>query len=543
MAAQAAVRLHPNLREAAVVVMEGLHPQEQVFGVNAKAHAAGLLEGMSRAEVETFGAVVVVPRSVAEEKRAEAVLLEAMGSFSPRVEARVCGVDWECVVDLAGTERLLGDVDFVGRRMVAALAGVGFEGFCCVAGNVDAGLSVARDGAWLGIADPTLATMRPSQGWSARMVSLGLEAKALAGLPLRVLRLDEEAAERFAVWGIRTLGELAALPETALIARMGQAGKQLRLRARGELPHLLKPAAEEFRLEEMVELDAEVETLEPLLFVINPMLEQLVVRAQGRALAIAAVTVELGMEEKGRGWREEGRVKANTNTGVLRCAQDDEMCRVGVYVRTVRPAVATVDRRLLLKMVQLDLEAHPVPGAVYWVRLHAEPGDASRIQLGLFAPPMPEPTRFEDTHARLLAVVGEGNVGRVRLLDTHAPEGFRLERFVLPGGGYKVPQVRVEGAEPATALRRLRPAVSVRVASRNGERGAEILAFWFEGRRYDVLRSFGPWRTSGDWWGGTVWSQDVWDLAAREVVEGELLLCLVGHDLVRDRWGMEGIYD
>ena len=542
LAAQAGVRLRPGVAGDAVVVMEGVRPLERVCGVNAIGRKLGLHEGMTRIEVETFGGVTVLPRSLAEERAAQAVLVEAMGGFTPRVEPRVSGVDWECFLDLVGTERLLGDGQTLAGKIVETLERLGFQACVVMAGNADAGFSACRKMAWSMGESGRLLPQTGTNDHLRQRLQVGVvparaEAKALAVLPLSVLKLEEEARERFAIWGISTLGELAALPETALIARMGQAGKQLRLRARGEMPHLLEPVAESFSLEEAMELEEPVETLEPLLFLLNPMLEQLILRAQERALALASVTVELGIEEPADRVVGEDMEDAAVDP---RSQVSDLGHPVGsgsVHVRTVRPAVPVLDRALLLKMLQLDLEAHPSPGTVVSVKLSAEPGDTSRIQLGLFAPQMPEPTRFEDTHARLVSLVGEGNVGRVKPLDTHAPESFVLERFVLPEGGYKAPPPRDEGARPTTALRRMRPPVEVRVQMR----GREIAGFWFEARHFDVLRCYGPWRASGDWWCGSVWSSDTWDVAAES--EGELLVCLVGHDLRQGVWRLEGVYD
>ena len=172
------------------------------------------------------------------------------------------------------------------------------------------------------------------------------------------------------------------------------------------------------------------------------------------------------------------------------------------------------------------------------VQLTAEPGDASRVQLGLFSPPMPEPTRFEDTHARLRALVGEENVGRIRPLDSHAPDPYRIERFKLPAAAVHAPAPRPSGAAPVCGLRRMRPPAEVRVwcADRT------IQSFAYGARRYNVLRCYGPWRSSGEWWGPGVWSYDAWDLAAQSD-DGELLLCVLGHDLLRKRWLLEGVYD
>ena len=83
-----------------------------------------------------------------------------------------------------------------------------------------------------------------------RVVPRGMECAALAPLPLTVLDLSPEHAETFSMWGITTLGALGNLAETELIARLGQAGKELRLLARGESPHLFTALEASFALEE-----------------------------------------------------------------------------------------------------------------------------------------------------------------------------------------------------------------------------------------------------------------------------------------------------
>ena len=288
-AAQAMLRLRPKLGGGPAVVLEGKRPHEAVFSVSPAARALGLRAGMTRVEVETFGAVAMLARSHAEEEAAERILMEAMGRFTPRAEQRVGvsrGVAWECLLDLAGSERLLGRAQKIGEQVVAHLRSLGFVVHIALCANADAGLSFARDAAaW------------QRQGASVRVIPAETLAHALAPLPLDVLGLDEEQQDRFATWGISTLGELAALPEVQLITRLGQAGRQLRLRARGELPHLLQPAKEPLALSEVLELEEPVETLEPLLFCVNPMLEQILLRAQQHALALAAVTITLWLQK------------------------------------------------------------------------------------------------------------------------------------------------------------------------------------------------------------------------------------------------------
>ncbi len=215
-----------------------------------------------------------------------------------------------------------------------------------------------------------------------------------------MLDLTEEQAETFSLWGIRTLGMLAALPEKELISRMGQAGKRLRQMARGEMPHLFQPVEPAFTLEERMELDSPVEILDALMFVVNLMLEQLILRATARVLALASVSHHA-----------------------------DARRRRDAHSRSVRPALPTNDRQLWLKLLHLDLEAHPPQAAIMAVTLEAEPGSTSKVQLGLFSPQMPEPSRLDVTLARIRAIVGDENVGRAVLRDTHEPDGFRMEPF------------------------------------------------------------------------------------------------------------------
>jgi protein ImuB len=90
----------------------------------------------------------------------------------------------------------------------------------------------------------------------------GTEHAVLAPLPISILDLSEVHAETFSLWGIQTLGMLAALPENALTARLGQEGRQLRQLARGELPHLFVPIEPALTLKEHLEFDCPIALLQ-----------------------------------------------------------------------------------------------------------------------------------------------------------------------------------------------------------------------------------------------------------------------------------------
>ena len=490
---QALLRLRPQLRNQPCVVMEGEPPLEQVCSLTRKARILGLLPGMTQVEVDTFSGVTVLQRSRKEEITTSEALLECAGSFSPRVEAVSYRHSFVCVVDIAGTQELFGPPNKLAQNLLTRVSALGIAACVGVSSNFHASIAVARAPLAL----------------SVRVIPPGEEGAALAALPLTVLNLSEQQAETFSSWGIRNLGMLAALPERELISRLGQPGKHLRQLARGEAPHLFLPVEPEFTLHERMELDSPVAVLDALMFVANLMLEQLIVRATARVLALAAVTVALTLE------------------GGASC------------LRTIRPALPTNDRPLWIKLLHLDLEAHPPQAAVLAIRLEAEPGSTSQVQMGLFSPQLPEPSRLDVTLARIRSIVGDENVGRAVVADTHRPDGFRLEPFGLDAFENSSAQSKVPSTTTLrSALRRLRPPESVSVTLQ----GARPEAFFFRQQRYRVEHAYGPWLTTGEWWSAASWGYEQWDLVARNPSGTTLCGCLM-RDLLRNQWQMAGLYD
>jgi protein ImuB len=487
--AQALLRLRPELRDRPCVVMEGEPPLQQVCSLNTKGRLLGLAHGMTSVEVETFPSVAVLARSPKEEVSAKTALLECAGAFSPRVEDRSEDGAFVCVIDITGTEKLLGSAETLARNLLHRVKALGVAACATVSSNHHAAVSLAK-----GLSPRT----------AVRVIPKGAEATTLAPLPLTVLGLTDERAETFSLWGIRTLGMLAALPEKELIARMGQEGKRLRLLALGELPHLFQPTEPAFTLEERMELDSPVELLHSLLFAVNMMLDQLILRAKARVLALASVTVTLTLEGN------------------------------ETHTRTVRPAIPTNDKQLWVKLIHLDLEAHPPQAAIVSLTLSAESGSTNKVQLGLFSPQLPEPMRLDVTLARIRVIVGDECVGRAVLSDTHQQEGFRMEPFTVSANSTPV----ISSSRSPSASRQLRPPESVCVTVQS----QRPKAFVFRDKRYVVERTFGPWLTGGDWWNPTLWSLEQWDLVAR-AQDSALLSCCLVRDLRQDRWQMAALYD
>ncbi len=504
--AQAMLRLRPQLRESPVVILQGNPPRQWVCSLNARAHALGLSTGTTRTELEVFPSVALLPRSLAEESSARAAILQCAGQFSPRIECltsacspnEMSDIHFCCVLDIAGTEKLFGPPEKLAKKLLQSVRALGIQATVVASANLHAALCLAR-----------------SMPVRIAVIPAGHEATTLATLPLSVLSLTPEHAETFARWGIATLGALASLPEKELIARLGQQGRRLRQLAQGVAPHLLVPAEPAFSLEERIELDAPVELLDSLLFVLGVLLDHLIARATAQILALASVTVHLALEG------------GSTHT------------------RTVRPALPGNDRRLWLRLLHLDLQAHPPSAAILAVTLTASPGSTSKVQLGLFTPQLPEPARLDVTLARIRSIVGESRVGCAVLEDTHRPDAFRMEPFVVPTNSpitAPVPQ-----AQARSARRRLRPPEPVLVTLHQ----RRPTSFVFRNQRYIVERAWGPWFFSGNWWGVECWSIEKWDLVARSVDSNpdskSVICCSLARNPLRpptsQEWCIEELYD
>jgi protein ImuB len=486
--AQALLRLRPELHSKPCVVMKGEPPLQQVCSLNTKARLLGLMHGMTRVEVDTFAEPILFVRSYKMEMAVKAILLECVGAFSPRVEDRSEDTAFLCVIDIAGTKSLFGPPELLVRNLLERVRALGISARVTVSSNFHAAVCLARG-------------LSPSTPF--RVIAPGDETVALAPLPLSVLALTETLAETFALWGIHTLGMLTTLPEKELIARMGQESKRLQQLARGELRHLFQPVEAAFLLEEKIELDSPVELLDSLLFVVGAMLDQLILRAKARVFALASVTIVLTLDG------------------------------CGTYTRTVRPALPTNDKQLWIKLLHLDLEGHPPQAAILAFTLTAEPGSTSKVQLGLFSPQLPEAARLDVTLARIRAIVGEECVGRAVLQDTHAPESFRMEPFIVPPG-----DSAAITSQPRAPMRRLRPPETTSVTLQNHR----PTMFFFRECRYTVEHAYGPWLNSGDWWNQSLWGLEQWDLVAR-AQDGSMICCCMTRDLMQSLWQMAALYD
>jgi protein ImuB len=528
---EALVRAEPELRSQPLAVLEGKVPLQKIFAVNENARRAGASPGMSKLQIEACSGLVLRTRSLPQEAAAHAALLDCAQSFSPRVEAAGCNT---IVLDLAGLQSLFGPLPKIARALARRASDLGLETRVAVAGNPDTAVLAAR-------------------GFSGvTVIPEGKEAEQLGSLPVEVLLGDtvQESAqllETFSSWGIRKLRDLAALPEVALCERLGQAGIHLQKLARGATSRTLVPVEPPLIFEEVIELEYPLVLLEPLAFLLGRLLEQLCARLETRALATQELRLDLELQN---GYQSDESAELALGPSPH-----------GLFSRTIRLPVPLLDSRIFLKLLQLDLKAHPPGAPIVKIHLAVEPARPRPAQSGLFLPPSPEPEKLELTLARIAGIVGEDKVGSLELLDTYRPEGFRMQRFAPEpfspqrhrdteknNSCFSIPISSLNssvslclcGENLVTALRIFRPPVDVVVTMQDG-RPAHITCPKNKEMQGEILWAAGPWRSSGDWWEQEGWARDEWDIA----VQGETGIAL--YRLVRDRlggrWLLEGSYD
>ena len=538
----AALRAEPELRTRPVAILEGKPPLEIILAVNDQASRLGIAPGLTKSQAELCAELVLRPNSPLQNSAAHAALLDCAQSFSPCVEDAACDT---ALLDLAGMESLLGPLPQIARALHDRAAALRLDANIAVASNPDTAVLAAR-----GFCSRRLCGAGTLARAAVTVIPRGKEAEQLGPLPLKVLFADQPEGEEkkesdrlleiLDRWGIRTLHALAALPEVALSERLGQQGLRLQQLARGAASRTLVPVEVPLIFEEAVELEHPIVLLEPLAFLLNRLLDQLCARLASRALAAQELHLTLSLENR---------------------PQSNQQSKISnqQFVRTLRLPLPMLDTKLFLKLLQLDLNAHPPGAPIVKIHLAAEPARPRPGQPGLFLPPSPEPEKLELTLARIAALVGENKVGALELLDTHHPEGFRLRRFMTASDHHpprtkkpekekqELPEEEPKEKEhPAvTALRRFRPALRATVILDQGQ-PAQVVCEKPKTIQGNVLWKAGPWRSSGDWWEREAWSRDEWDIALQNNAlqnANNIALYRLVHDVLEGAWFVEGTYD
>lgn len=202
------------------VITKGL-----VHACSATARESGVRRGLRIRDAQArCPGLVTLDHDPALDHRAFDPVLAVVAETVPHVECVRPGL---CVFEVRGAARYLGSEAEVAALMAEQLAHVGVpEPRFGVADGVFAAEQASRR------ADPGECTV----------VAEGSDREFLAVLPLSVLELPE-LTDLLGRLGIRTLGDLAALPESDVVTRFGPAGKAAHALASGADLRIVASAA------------------------------------------------------------------------------------------------------------------------------------------------------------------------------------------------------------------------------------------------------------------------------------------------------------
>ena len=348
-------------------------------------------------------------------------------------------------------------------------------------------------------------------------------------------------------WGIQTLGQLAALNKEELRDRLGPEAVRLWERANGSATRPLKLVQPPESFAESFEFDHEIETAEPLLFILRRFLEQLSLRLSSIYLVARELTLTITFSNSQQVRYETDSSQLPSPSSQLRIAGASR-----TYERTFKIPQPTNDVDLLFRMLQTHLENFKSEHPIVAVGLSAEPIRPVSQQFGLFETALRNPHQLYETLARLTTLVGNDRVGTPVLEEAHRPDAFRMEAF-----GWNATDTvtnKCDGHRPplqkSVALRRFRPPANAAIfISQDRHLHSDKV-------RGQIVDQAGPFLLSGNWWDEKAWARAEYDLQLENGPPSQSYGATSG--LVRayegpsrtgpfsgkgNQWAIDGIYD
>jgi len=572
----------PELWTKAIALVDPAMTTPRVCDFTEPASQAGVEIGLTPTQaLARCREVTIRHRSPSQEAAATAALLQAAYGFSPHIENTGPGL---VTLDLRGLGELAPHESGLHTASDRAIDEGRYPTLRSWAQRLRTSIESLNLTARIGIgATPNIARHAARWGQADEAASIHIVTHTpdfIAGLPVAALDPSTHVGEILRQWGVRSVGEFMALGQDAVMDRLGLEAIALFAAASGSTMrplHLVRPAED---YEESFDFEHEVETLEPLLFVLNRFVTQL-----GRRLEIGGLAA--------------GMLRLN-----LRLESGE------VIERRLRVPQPTRRADILLRMLETHLETVRTESPIVSVTLQADPTPVEQRQFSLFEAALRDPHQFQETLARLSALVGFDRVGTPVRENSHRPDTFRL---ISPDfeNAPLVLKPRVSELLRQTPTRRLRPSVPAMVepgpptsspppAQRKGNttrpttpavtsrRIVDLLGPLFRtsgpapagnetgpakaplenlavGGERENLRpngtassvadthpapltlrcsvaqgtiaiALGPWRASGQWWEPGAWERDEWDV---QIQDGPALRLVQS----RGDWRVEAMVD
>lgn len=494
-----------------LVLTTEAHGRRLLAAVDAAAAMAGLSPGMPLADAQALvPGLDVRPVEPAAEAALLARLAEWCGRYTPWTAVEGRDGIW---LDVAGCAHLFGGEAALLDDLLARIRRFGFAARAALAATPGAAWALARHGA--GHADRPVVV--PPDGTAA----------AIAPLPVAALRLAPDAVDTLDRLGLRTVGDLCALPRPSLAARFGEAAVRRLDQALGRVAEPISPQRPAAPFEARLAFAEPIGHPDDIARGLRRLLEDL----------------ERRLERAGRGGRRLELTLFRVDGSVRRSA-------IGT-ARAVR-APDHLARLFAERLASLDpgfgIETM-VLSATATETLAPRQAEAAGLGTGGLGAAGAPPDSLAALLDRLGNRLGFGRISRLRPVDSHLPE--RAQRLVPAGLPPSLPppggRVGVGGDRRTRPLRLLRDPEPAVPLTPEGEDGAPPAVFRWRRRVHQLRRAEGPERIAPEWWqrdrgraGGT---RDYWRVedaegrrlwlyreGAREGGEGE------------GRWLVQGLF-
>lgn len=476
---QAVLRTDPDLRSQPVAVVDPALAGREIIQCTLAAKKSGVTGGLTPAQAMARSAnLKILTRSHAQEHSATEILLQTGFCFSPNVESTFLGV---CTIEL----KRLGlqneaEMQDQGKKVIETLAKF----------YLDAKIGIAPT--------PELALLA-AQG--EKMVSVIQSVETFAkDLPINNLQSSPEMLETLGRWGIRTVGQFLALDKNEVSERLGPQALGLFDLVSQQTIRPLRLVSPPEHFSEQIEFENEIETVEPLIFILRRFVEQLTQRLKVLYLVAGQLELTLGLSSGEK------------------------------YQRTFKIPSPTGEDQVLFRMIQAHLETLRTDSPIISLQLSATSARHEMHQFGLFENSLRDPNQFAETLARLTALLGPENVGTPVLEATHKPDAFRMQQPDFDSTSLHKPGLKTKST--GLQLRRFRPPIPAQLEFRDGY----LSQIRSKSSYQVVIDTKGPFLSSGDWWDDKRWERKEWDI---ETVDGLLLR------IFRSSEGcfIEGVYD
>jgi protein ImuB len=360
-----------------VGITDTIGRKEVIVDCNPAAQAGGIKPGMPAA---TAPGILENLHLEARDPESEQHTLERLAAWCYQYSSQVCipGTGNEAanaiLLEAGASERLFGKARELGHRLERELGHLGY--------HATAGAAPTPEAAWLA-------------GREGLYIEHHADIRSQAGpLPLACLRLDDRQLLAMDRMGFRQVRDLLKLPRKALTRRFGPglAGYLDRLLGLQPDPQKLYRPPENFS--SRLELPAEINHRQALLFPLRRMMEELCGVLRGGDTAVQSIHIVLGHED-----------------------HDDSALDIGLQSPTQDPG-------RLMRVLQERFERQQLPCAVRDIQVrvpHLLKFQAGQRSLFRNSPGEQEQS-IRQLAERLQARLGHGAVGGICGVEDHRPE-------------------------------------------------------------------------------------------------------------------------